>query len=1092
VAGGEAFVAPVSFAQERLWFLDRLEPGRPTYNIPMALRLPGPLEPDVVAGALADLATRHEVLRTTFRDVAGEPVQVVAAEPTVDLGVVDLTGVRDAERLPAAHRLAEEDACRPFDLAAGPLVRSTLVRLAADDHVLLLTMHHIVADLWSAAVLARDFGTLLEGRRRGIPADQAGLPELPIQYADFAEWQRRRLSGPARDGLVGYWAAQLAGAPAEVTFPLDHPRPPQQSFRGTTVPFAVPASTAAALARLSRDEGATPFMTLVAAFDVVLGRYAGLDDVCVGTPIAGRTRSEVEDLIGFFSNTLVLRTSLAGDPTFREVVGRARSVTLGAYDHQELPFEQLVAVLGIDRNPSLPPLFQVLFGLNTRQGGQPSGAAATGWPEIGTGTAKFDATVLMRELADGTIEGAFEYATDLYEPATVDRVIDHFLACLDAVAADPDVTVGALAATVFAGPPGDDERCRGPVADVPWASPVEAVEDRARRTPGALAVVAGAARLTFGQLDELADRVAAVVAGAGAGPGDRVGICMGAVAEMPAAVLGTLKAGAAYVPLDPSYPPDRLAWMAEDAALAAVLLDPAAAGVVPAGTAPRIVLAPGCKALSDPGPPGQQRAPSRAPRAGAADPAYVIYTSGSTGRPKGVVMTHGALANLVAWQVAGSPHAPRTLQLAPLSFDVSFQELFTTWAAGGAVVLCDEQARRDPAVLVALAREHRVERIFLPPAMLQLLADVAEPGAWPPTVRELVTAGEALRITPSVRRALAALPGAVLRNQYGPSETHVVTEHRAAAADPDLADLPPIGRPIQNVTTHVLDEAMVPVPLGARGELYVGGAAVAGGYLGRPALTAERFVPDPFSAPGGRLYRTGDVVRSLPDGTLQFLGRVDDQLKVRGYRVEPGEVEAELERAGGVRAAAVVGHAEPAGGPVRLVAYVEAAGEGVAAPARLRDRLRGRLPPWMVPERILVVDRLPLTPSGKVDRRALAGRDLATESAGAATVPPRSSLEAAVCAIWAEVLGVDAVGVTDSFFDLGGHSLAVARVAARVDERLGVDLPMRAYFDATTVEDLTREIVLHRAAALGASAVAAILGDDETAASHDEVVTGVH
>ena len=1075
----QAVVLPASFAQERLWFLDQLDPGRATYNIPMAVDLRGPLEVRVVTEALEALLDRHEVLRTTFRIVDGEPMQVISPSTSVHLELVDLEHLPPSERRPAAFARAGQAARTSFDLARGPLLRPTLIRVSDHEHILLLTAHHIVADLWSTTILFRDFGALYDARRQGTVA---ALPDLPIQYADFAGWQRTHLCGGTLDRLLGYWTDQLAGAPAEVTFPRDRPRPPTQTFEGDTLLFGVAAEVAGGLARIAREEGATLFMAVLAAFLGVLGRYAGTDDVVVGTPIANRTRPEVENLIGFFSNTLVLRAHLDGEPTFRQMIQRVKAVTLGAYEHQDLPFEQLVAALDTDRNLSLGPLFQVLFGLQTTQRTGAADPGSSNWGELTTGTAKFDAMVLMKE-TDLGLEGGFEFCTDLYDRQTIQGIVDYYSRYLASVAEDPDSTLSEIARRLAATPAGGDAASAGPVGPPDEASLVELFVAQARRTPEVAAVVTGDTSVTFEELDDRSSRIARRLVGAGAGRGARVGISVVGGSDLPAAVLGVLKAGSAYVPLDPSYPEDRLAYMVGDAGLTLMLTDGHEATTVPDSVRKVVLGSPDDDDADD----APEDAVVRDPHAD--DPAYVIYTSGSTGRPKGVVMPHRPLVNLVRWQARESLPRPRTLQLAPLSFDVSFQEMFSTWHAGGTLVLCDEALRGDPEALLALARAQAVERIFLPPALLQLMADVCDPTAWPSSLNEIVTAGEALVVTPEIRAVLRHRPGVVLCNQYGPTETHVVTAYRTDAGDPGLVEVPPIGSPIDNARTHVLDGAMVPVPPGAGGELYLGGAVLAQGYLDRPALTAERFVPDPFSATAGaRLYRTGDLVRRRSDGVLQFLGRVDDQLKIRGYRVEPGEVQVELEAIPGVRAAAVVGHSGAEASPLRLVAYLEPEPGTTLDPVDLRRRLRVRLPSWMVPEHVLFVDRLPLTPSGKVDRRSLSRRELLLEQVPEESVAARTDLEAALCALWAEVLGLEGIGIHHSFFDLGGHSIAVARVAARVQERLGVEIPLRVFFEATDVETLAREIVLHRALAADPDQLAALL--DRAEAPESTVVAG--
>jgi amino acid adenylation domain-containing protein len=1061
MAGDGTFAVPVSFAQERLWFLDRLEPGRPTYNIPIALHLSGQLPEGAVARALSDLVARHEIVRTTFGLVSNEPVQIVHPVLDLPLAHVDVTEFPEPERYAAAFRVAEEDAVVPFDLERGPLLRATLVRRGPEAHTLLLTVHHIICDLWSTSVLLRDLSSFLEWRIRGAPVQ---LPKLPVQYADFAEWQRRRISGEYLNALTSYWLEQLADAPPEVTFPLDHPRPSLQSFRGRTVLFSIPRAVRDRLAAVCREEGATPFMGLLACFAILLARYARTTDVVVGTPVASRTRPEVENLIGFFANTLVLRVRLEGEPTFRELLRRVRDATLGAFDHQDLPFEKLVSALGVERRLDMSPLFQVLFGLQTT--GQDSAVQAgesENWGEISTQSAKFDTTILIKESGSG-FEGGFEYATDLYHPATIRQIIEHFCECVRVASEHPEWRSRAIARSVTSFAPVSAAREPGHEA-----LEEESVGDRGTcldlfdrivdESPSAVAIVSVDGRsMAYSELAELAERFAHSLRRDGIGAGSVVGVAVPSSPESVVAVLGILKAGAAYVPLDPALPAERIAYMARDARLDRVVAAPHRV-VSSLGDVPRLEV--DLQRLRS-----EPRAHGLPVRPRAADLAYVIYTSGSTGRPKGVAMPHGPLVNLIAWHSRERRKGVRALHLAPLTFDVSFQELFTTWCTGGTVILCEEGIRQDPPALLAWAAAQRAQRIFVPPVLLQILAEAASDIPWPESLDEIIAAGEALRITPALRKLLGSRSSGVLCNQYGPSETHVVTEQRIPFGSTDAAalpELPAIGRPIDNARVYVLDEDGFPVPRGARGELYIGGPVLARNYVGRPGLTAERFLPDPFSArPGARMYKTGDLVRLRMDGAFEFSGRADDQLKILGFRVEPAEIEAALERLPGVRAAAAVGQSRGNDGRMRLVGFVVGDEHAMGQETDQRRALATELPPWMVPERIAVVSDLPLTPSGKLDRRKLARREIP-----AAESPPslgsRSELEAVLREFWSEVLPEATIGVRDSFFLLGGNSLAAVQVAARIRARMGVEVPLRTFFEAVTIENQAVAIVALKA-----------------------------
>jgi amino acid adenylation domain-containing protein len=1061
----ERDVFPVSFAQERLWFLDRLEPGSAFYNVPAASRLRGAVDVDALRFSLSEIVRRHEALRTTFTtDGNGEPVQVIHPPAPLDLRVVDRRQVPAAHREAEAERLADEEAQRPFDLERGPLIRCSLVHLAERDHLLLITLHHIVSDAWSLGVLFRELSVLYRarGERRASP-----LPELPIQYADFAAWQRGWLRGEALAAFLDWWRPRLAGAPAVLDLPTDRPRPPVQTFRGALLPLPFPPALHAGLAALGQGRGATLFMTLLAAWCALLHRYAGEEDLVVGSPIANRNRAEIERLIGFFVNTLVLRNDLSGDPPFAELLDRVAERTLDAYDHQDLPFEKLVAELRPERNLGHNPLFQVMFSLQNASAlaqGMAQGAGGPGEPgarEAGTGTSKFDLALLTAE-GEGLLRGGLEYNTDLFERVTIERMLGHFRALLDGAVRDPGTRLSDL--PLLASGEGSQLLAEEDAADTP-DNPDACVHGlvmaQAARTPQAVAALFRGEPLTYGALAARARRLAVRLRAAGVGPSVPVGLCAGRSLGMLAGVLAILEAGGACLPLDPEYPADRLALMLEDAAAPVLLTQTALAGRLPAGRA-RVLLLDHEEEGDDGG--GGVEEPGASPVPPTPDDlAYVIYTSGSTGRPKGVAMPHRPLVNLIDWQRRTSGLAPgaRTLQLASLSFDVSFQEIFSTWCAGGTLVAVPEETRRDvPRLLRLLARE-RVERLFLPPVALQQLAE-GEGAAELPALREIITAGEQLAITPAVASFLARLEGCRLRNQYGPSETHVVTEHALAGSPEDWPALPPIGRPIAGARARLLDRHLRPVPAGVPGELYLGGVALARGYLGRPDLTAERFLPDPEGgAPGARLYRTGDVARLRPDGVLQFLGRADHQVKIRGFRVELAEVEAALERAPGVRRAVVAARQDVAGAPRRLVAYLLVA-DPAPELAVLRVFLRQALPEHMLPSAYVTLDALPLTASGKVNRRALPPPDDARPDVGSAFVAPRTDLEEDLARIWRGVLRVDRVGVTDDFFDLGGHSLLATQVLSRVRDAFGVEVPLRRMFEAPTIADLAAAIVSRR------------------------------
>jgi amino acid adenylation domain-containing protein len=1052
---------PLSFAQERLWFIDRLEPGLTAYNIPLALRIMGETSPGILAALLGEVVRRHEALRTTFHEAAGQPVQEVAAAGGWTLPLVDLSALPAELRMDRARRLAQEESDRGFDLARGPLLRATLLRLAAADHALLLNMHHVISDGWSMGVLVREITALYAAVVAGAPSP---LPELPIQYADFALWQRGWFRGEVLQRQLAYWREKLAGMPATLELPTDRPLPAVRTHGGARFHVHLDTGFAREVALVARRHEATPFMVLLAGFQALLGRLSGSEDLAVGSPIANRTRAEIEPLIGFFVNTLVMRGDLSGEPVLRDLVARARRTTLEAYAHQDLPFEQLVEELRPERRLSVNPLFRVLFAVQNAPMGAMELPGLTLSPvEFETQVAQFDLEVGFWERGEGMV-AEIVYSTELFDAPTPRRLAAHLESLLRGLMADPDL----------------------PAAEVPLLSAGERQQlvhewnDTRRALPGAelvhgivarqaaldaavVAVEHGDESLTYGELVERAARLAARLRGAGVGPDVPVALWVGRSLALSVSVLAVLQAGGACLPLDPSYPAERLALMIGDAAPTLALAEEGALAGLPSGLLDGldvVVLDGGGAPLGEPATGAAAGVP---PAVLALPPspeslAYILYTSGSTGRPKGVAMTHRALVNLAGWACLARPdRGLRVLQFSPLGFDVSFEELFSTWASGGTLVMMPEELRRDPAALLDFLVERQIERLFQPFVSLQQLAEVArEQDRQAPALRELITAGEQLWVTPAV--ASLFRQGARLFNEYGPTETHVVTAFVLQGEPGRWPVLPPIGRPVANQRIHLLDRGGRSVPAGVPGELRIGGVGLARGYYRRPDLTAERFVPDASGAESGaRLYRTGDLARWTAAGDLEYLGRTDAQIKVRGYRVEPGEVEAAVVAYPGVREAAVVARQDPPGG-LRLVAYV-VWDNGESAEAGLREALKARLPAPMMPAAFVELAALPLTPSGKLDRRALAGRAFAPqvgETAGG-YVPPATATEREIAAIWCEVLGLERVGRRDDFFELGGHSLMAVQILSRVRSRLGLDLPVRTLFEASGLADFARQ-----------------------------------
>jgi amino acid adenylation domain-containing protein len=1052
---------PLSFAQQRLWFLDRIQPGNPAYNISTLAAVPASLDPRLLEAAFEVVVRRHPALRTTFALVEGQPVQVVSPEPRFHLSVIDLSDLEDEVRRREMWSITAVFLGLTFDLERGPLLYATYLRLrhGAEGHASLgLCMHHIISDGWSLGVLLREvevvYGALLAGR-------PAPLPELPIQYADYAQWQREQLQGTTWDRLLGYWRPTLAGVPTVLDLPADRPRPPVQTSRGAGQPFGAPALLAERLYGLARTAGATPFMLLLAAFQACLGRHARQEDFCVGVPVAGRDRRELEGLIGFFANTLVLRARLAGNPSFRELLARTREAALGAFAHQDMPFEKLVEVLQPERDTSRTPLFQVSFVLqNVPTLSREQRFLAVGTHIVNRPTAKFDLTLDVAETENG-LEGVLEYNRDLFDAVTVTRFGEHLDRMLEGIAAAPDT----------------------PLADLPWLSEAERhhllreeavasasseatlhglFASEARERPDAPALTCGAETLTYGELRARAARLARFLRGLEVGPEDRVALCLERSADLVVAILGVLGAGAAYLPIDPAYPEDRKAFLLEDSGAAVLVAHgETLGGQRPAGL--RTVL------LKDPATAAAIAAEPSEPLAdaGGAGPdnlAYVIYTSGSTGRPKGVLIPHRNAVRLFTATAPWFGFGPRDVWTLfhSSAFDFSVWEIWGALLHGGRLVVVPYETSRSPAAFrELLAREGVTVLSQTPSAFLQLVrleAERAEPAA-PLSLEWVIFGGEALepaRLAPWVERH-GGRPRLV--NMYGITETTVhVTWRPIEAADLAGPQRSPIGGAIPDLTLRLLEpfeRGLGPVPAGVSGEIHVGGAGLARGYLGRSALTAERFVPDPFgTVPGARLYRSGDLARRR-GGETEYLGRVDHQVKIRGFRIELGEIESEIGRHPQVRQTVV--RVEGEGERRRLVAYVVPAGGARPEPADLRGQLARRLPEYMIPAAWVLVPSLPLTANGKIDHKALQSLGQAAQAVAAgAYQAPQSALEQVVAEVWQGVLGVPRVGVRDNFFDLGGHSLLLVQVQSRLEERLGREVSMTDLLSNASVEALAR------------------------------------
>ncbi|MCP4662492.1 MAG: amino acid adenylation domain-containing protein [bacterium] len=1052
---------PLSFAQQRLWFLDRYQPRSAVYNIFYAYRLSGPLDRAALEGGLNEIVRRHQALRTRLVEAGGEPCQVVSAPRRFPLPVVDLGTLDEAGREGELLRLAGEESRRPFPLSEGPLMRAGLLRLEAGtpecaESVLLLNVHHVATDGWSMGLFHRELEVLYGAFSDAGRSVEAPLPELEIQYADFAVWQRRWLRGEIWESQLAYWRRQLAGRQDVLELPTDRPRPALQSYRGASCPVALPGSLIDSLKALSRAQGATLFMTLLAAFNALLARHTGQDDVSVGSAIANRSRPEIEALIGFFVNTLLLRTDLRGARSFRELLGRVREVTLGAYAHQDLPFEHLVGELQPQRDLSRQPLFQVMFVLQNTPGPVLRLPRLRVTPiEVHNGTAKFDLTLSLDEEESG-LSGTVEYNTDLFDRSTILRLWRSWRSLLAGIAADPDERLCELPLLSAA----EQRQLLVEWNDTSGPYPREAAihqlfEAQVAGTPEAVAVVFGEQQVSYAELNRRANRLAHHLRACGVGAEVCVGLCVERSVELVVAILGILKAGGAYVPLDPSYPADRLAFMVEDVAAPVLITQQRLAEHLPSAAASppprRLCLDRERSSL------GRYRADNPGRTASASNLAYVMYTSGSTGRPKGVSVVHRGVVRLVREADYAELHEGHVLlQFAPISFDASTLEIWGALLNGGRLVVFPAHT---PS-LQELGRElerHRVTTLWLTAGLFHQMVDenLAGLGA----LKQLLAGGDVLSAR-HLRRVLEELPGCTVVNGYGPTESTTFTCCSPMRTAGEVDDSVSIGRPISGTRVYVLDRRGRPVPVGVYGELWIGDDGLARGYLKRPELTAECFAPSPVGeVAGARLYRTGDLVRYLPDGRIEFLGRRDFQVKVRGFRIELGEVEAALGAHPGVQESAVVIRADPAGGK-RLVAFAVPRGKTRVSAAELRAFLRERLPEYMVPGAIASLESLPLGATGKVDRAALARQLPEDVESGPEEgyVAPRTPAEELMAGIWSRLLDPTEpsrpIGVHDHFFELGGHSLLATRLVSRIRDLFGVEIELRTLFQAPTLAAL--------------------------------------
>lgn len=1168
---------PLSFAQQRLWFFSQLEPSSPLYNMPAILRLKGKLQREALQKSLNAIVSRHESLRTHVAIDSDGPVQAIdlPANVSVPFEWIDLGGHSKFERDEELGRALARESRKPFDLTRDCLLRSMLVRLDEEEHVLHLSMHHIASDGWSWGVFFRELSLYYESFSQGRASE---LPELPVQYADFAIWQRQWLQGPTLEKQVDYWKNRLANAPDFLELPADFSRPPTQTFQGQRQSLVLSPQLSAALKALSLREDATLFMTLLAAFKTLIWRYTRQEDFLIGCPVAGRTDLETEPLIGFFINTLVLRTNLSGNPTFLELLRRVNTGTLEAYRNQDLPFEKLVEALKPDRSPSYSPLVQAMFVIRNAISKEIKlSGLDVSLLEASTGTSKFDLTLSVDVREEG-LTISMEYNTDLFGAARITRMLGHYRNLLEGIVANPAARLAELPIL-----PRDErdrvlEQWNQNQTEFPDRKRLDQLfEEQAERSPNSIAIIDGqpiankarnggcdmldahqsssphsqnghgivsklngeqtgyaqeVSSISYQELNRRSNQLARYLRRLGVGTETLVGICMDRSIEMVIGMLSVLKAGGAYVPLDPALPKDRLAFMIQDARMPVLLTQtkhlnslPNCAGAEESNRAlaSRIEFSNGSSAnaiwtttseSSD-----ENASPSTrivtfekdgkaisteagenlASRHGSQNLAYVIYTSGTTGRPKGVAIEHRSIVNHLCWRQRAFPltSEDRFLQKASSSFDISVWEIFGPLIAGAELVLAKPGGEQDAAYLVRQMAGHQVTHAHFGPAMLRLILEEKE---FPrcDSLRRVFCGGEPL--TAELQSRFFERCAAELLSQYGPTETTVDVTFCKCSSMPGIRPAP-IGRPISNTRAYILDQHYQPVPIGITGELFIGGAGVARGYLNQPTLTAQKFCPDPFSdEPRARLFRTGDLCRYRADGNIEFLGRIDHQVKIRGFRIEPDEVRAALNQHPAVRDCAVIAREGPSGGQ-RLVAYVVPASNRMKRPTdaadliplpsgrsrldsgdvrpaqslipQLRRHLEETLPEYMIPGVFTILERLPLSHTGKLDRRALPVPEIGRATLDEAYTAPRTAAEEALCEMWSTLLGNQQIGVNDDFFELGGHSLLAIQVLSRIRQVFQVDLPMTALFEHTTVATL-------------ASLIAEMLTTEIDAISEDE------
>jgi amino acid adenylation domain-containing protein len=1031
----EIFIFPSSFAQQRLWFLHQYQPNSAMYNYCIPLRLNGSLNVDVLINALKEIVRRHESLRTTFKDQEGQPVQVISLNVTTDFIRTDLRELLKHEREEKVMQLVGEEAQNPFDLSEGPLFRVRLIQFSDKQHILVLNMHHIISDGWSMGLFIEELTNLYEAFLEGRPSP---LSDLSIQYADFSIWQKDWMKDEVLEEQLSYWRNKLGGDLPVLQLPTDRPRPARQTFRGAIYTMKFPEALSNQVKELSKGEDATLFMTLLAAFKTLLYRYTGQEDLLIGTPIANRNQKEIENLIGFFVNTLVLRTKLSQNSTFRELLQQVREVSLEAYTYQDFPFEKLAEELQPQRDMSYSPLFQVMFVFQTVTLEPKEFSGISMLPEkFDNKTAQFDLTLSMEETAKGLIS-EFEYNTDLFDEGTIERMAGHFQTLMEGIVTDPNQNLGDLPIM----PEEELHQLLNEFNDTPREYPAgktlsDLFEEQVEKTPQSVAVVYENEQLTYQELNERSNQLAHYLREKGVGPEVIVGICVNRSLEMAIGILGVLKAGGAYLPIDPEYPKDRIRYMIEDSGLNMLLAQQYLTEKVKSNNIEVVNIEDKRIYKKNVIDLKRKNTPN--------DLAYIIYTSGSTGKPKGVMIEHKSIINTINWHLNNYKMGGRdvVLQIPSFSFDSSVVDIFTTLLSGAKLVFIKQDMRLNFNYLERLIEQYNVSHILVVPSFYNLLLKELKGSLG--TLKFVTVAGESMSDN-LMHTHFENLPDVKLYNEYGPTETAVCASIKECKAG--LKQSTCIGKPIDNTQIYILDKNIHPVPIGVIGEIHIAGLGISRGYLNRLELTGEKFIQNPFSHKGTRLYKTGDLGRYLPNGEIEFIGRIDHQVNIRGHRIELGEIESVLCQHPGVSESVVVIRKDYSG---ELIAYVVPVSKLEETLLKIREWLRQKLPEYMIPTHIVTLETLPLTTNGKVDRDTLPALDLThlTKS----YVSPKTEIELLIQKVWKDVLKIKEVSITQSFFELGGHSLLAIQIIFRLSEQLQIEIPVRSIFESPTIEE---------------------------------------